>query len=63
MYVEGGAQAGLLVRSHSLRREMGGMHAPSLLVTGNLKALLPNVLGVRRKIAPDAVPESAPPRR
>ncbi|MBD5416371.1 MAG: phosphodiester glycosidase family protein [Desulfovibrio sp.] len=49
MYVEGGAQAGLLVRSHSLRREMGGMHAPSLLVTGNLKAQLPNVLGVRRK--------------
>ena len=53
MYVEGGAQAGLLVRSHSLRREMGGLHAPSLLVTGNLKALLPNVLGVRRK-GPDA---------
>lgn len=49
MYVEGGAQAGLLVRSHSLRRELGGVHAPSLLVTGNLKALLPNVLGVRRK--------------
>lgn len=49
MYVEGGAQAGLLVRSHSLRRDMGGLHAPSLLVTGNLKALLPNVLGVRRK--------------
>lgn len=51
MYVEGGAQAGLLVRSHPLRREMGGAHAPSLLVTGNLKALLPNVLGVRRKEA------------
>lgn len=53
MYVEGGAQAGLLVRAHSLRREMGGLHAPSLLVTGNLKALLPNVLGVRRKGAPE----------
>lgn len=57
MYVEGGAQAGLLVRSHSLRRELGGVHAPSLLVTGNLKALLPNVLGVRRKS------ESSPPRQ
>ncbi|MBD5557466.1 MAG: phosphodiester glycosidase family protein [Desulfovibrio sp.] len=57
MYVEGGAQAGLLVRSHSLRRDMGGLHAPSLLVTGNLKALLPNVLGVRRKRAPR--PEAA----
>lgn len=49
MYVEGGAQAGLLVRSASLRRELAGSHAPSFLVTGNLKALLPNVLGVRRK--------------
>lgn len=57
MYVEGGVQAGLLVRSHSLRRELGGVHAPSLLVTGNLKALLPNVLGVRRKS------ESSPPRQ
>ena len=52
MYVEGGAQAGLLVRAQSLRREMGGLHAPSLLVTGNLKAQLPNVLGVRRKGTP-----------
>lgn len=58
MYVEGGAQAGLLVRSHSLRREMGGAHAPSLLVTGNLKALLPNVLGVRRK---NSISAPAPP--
>ena len=60
MYVEGGAQAGLLVRSHSLRREMGGMHAPSLLVTGNLKAQLPNVLGVRRKEGPVHRASAAP---
>ena len=59
MYVEGGAQAGLLVRSHSLRRDMGGLHAPSLLVTGNLKALLPNVLGVRRKDARPLAPAEA----
>lgn len=63
MYVEGGAQAGLLVRSHSLRRDMGGLHAPSLLVTGNLKALLPNVLGVRRKgTTPPAPAEAAAER-
>lgn len=49
MYVEGGAQAGLLVRSASLRRELAGRHAVSFLVTGNLKATLPNVLGARRK--------------
>lgn len=47
MYVEGGAQAGLLVQSGGLRRELTGPHAPSLLVTGNLKAALPNVLGIR----------------
>lgn len=60
MYVEGGAQAGLLVRSQALRRELGGAHAPSFLVTGNLKALLPNVLGVRRKetLSPDARPSA-----
>ena len=51
MYVEGGAQAGLLVRSASLRRELAGRHAVSFLVTGNLKATLPNVLGARRKTA------------
>ena len=63
MYVEGGAQAGLLVRAHSLRREMGGVHAPSLLVTGNLKALLPNVLGVRRKGALPPAQAEAPTRQ
>lgn len=52
MYVEGGAQAGLLVRSASLRRELAGRHAVSFLVTGNLKATLPNVLGARRKATP-----------
>lgn len=49
MYVEGGAQAGLLVQSGGLKRELTGPHAPSLLITGNLKAVLPNVLGIRPK--------------
>lgn len=52
MYVEGGAQAGLLVRTGKLFRELGALHAPSLLITGNLKATLPNVIGARRKSAP-----------
>lgn len=52
MYVEGGAQAGLLVQSGGLRRELTGPHAPSLLVTGNLRAVLPNVLGIRPKRQP-----------
>lgn len=49
MYVEGGGQAGLMVQSGGLRRELTGPHPPSLLVTGNLKAALPNVLGVRAR--------------
>ena len=61
MYVEGGAQAGLLVRSASLRRELAGSHAPSFLVTGNLKAVLPNVLGARRKAAAAVPAPDAPP--
>ncbi|MGE9984584.1 phosphodiester glycosidase family protein [Desulfovibrio sp. SGI.169] len=61
MYVEGGAQAGLLVRSASLRRELAGSHAPSFLVTGNLKALLPNVLGARRKAANAPAPPAGRP--
>lgn len=52
MYVEGGAQAGLMIQSGGLRRELTGPHPPSLLVTGNLKAVLPNVLGVRPRAAP-----------
>lgn len=52
MYVEGGAQAGLLVRTEELFRDLAPLHAPSLFVTGNLRASLPNVLGVRRKSLP-----------
>lgn len=49
MYVEGGGQAGLLVRSPSLTRELVGISPSGLLVTGDLRAVLPNVLGARRK--------------
>lgn len=49
MYVEGGGQAGLLVRSPALTRELVGQSAAGLLVTGDLRALLPNVLGARRR--------------
>lgn len=49
MYVEGGAQAGLVVDSGGLKRDLTGPHAPSLLITGNLRAVLPNVIGIRPK--------------
>ena len=52
MYVEGGGQAGLLVRSAALTRELVGLSPSGLLVTGDLRAVLPNVLGARRKGVP-----------
>ena len=52
MYVEGGGQAGLLVRSAALTRELVGLSPSGLLVTGDLRAVLPNVLGARRKGIP-----------
>lgn len=65
MYVEGGGQAGLLVRSAALTRELVGLSPTGLLVTGDLRAVLPNVLGARRKDTPateaatSAQPDSA----
>lgn len=56
MYVEGGAQAGLFINTNGLRRDLGAPHAPSWLITGNLKAILPNILGIRSKPAPEAAP-------
>lgn len=54
MYVEGGGQAGLLVRSPDLRREISGLSTSmKFLVTGNLGTALPNVLGVRRRPLPE----------
>ena len=59
MYVEGGGQAGLLVRSAALTRELVGLSPSGLLVTGDLRAVLPNVLGARRKGVP-AQPDESP---
>ncbi|MFT4301977.1 MAG: phosphodiester glycosidase family protein [Desulfovibrio sp.] len=52
MYVEGGGQAGLLVRSAHWRHELAGLSAADLLVTGDMRALLPNVLGAVRRPPP-----------
>ena len=63
MYVEGGGQAGLLVRSAALTRELVGLSPSGLLVTGDLRAVLPNVLGARRKGVPahvEQIPALAP---
>lgn len=49
MYVEGGGQAGLAVNSQKLKKFHAPPHAPSLLVTGNITAVLPNVIGIRPK--------------
>lgn len=59
MYVEGGGQAGLLVRSAALRRELIGLSPSGLLVTGDLRAVLPNVLGARRKGTPTHADDSS----
>ncbi|MBO4314192.1 MAG: phosphodiester glycosidase family protein [Desulfovibrio sp.] len=58
MYVEGGAQAGMLIRSATLRRTITGAPDIPFLITGRLSAPLPNVLGVRAKSVP--VGETAP---
>lgn len=52
MYVEGGGQAGLVVRSGDLRREYVGLSAAEFLPGGHIRAALPNVLGARRRPAP-----------
>ncbi|MDR2055009.1 MAG: phosphodiester glycosidase family protein [Desulfovibrio sp.] len=52
MYVEGGGQAGLLLRSAALTRELRGKSVADFLVTGNIAAMLPNVLGARKKQNP-----------
>lgn len=62
MYVEGGAQAGMVVHSSGLKRDLGLPHAPSFLVTGKLKAALPNILGIRARSLehPDPSPGGQP---
>lgn len=63
MYVEGGRQAGLLVRSTQFTRDLGGLNPAGLLATGDMRAPLPNVLGARRKgrpAPPPPLPDAAP---
>lgn len=57
MYVEGGGQAGMLIDYGGLKRDMSGLHAPSLLITGNLRAALPNVLGIKPKPSRSSIVE------
>ncbi len=57
MYVEGGAQAGLAIRTKALSRDWSAPHMSGLLITGKMQAALPNIIGVKRKSAP--APESA----
>lgn len=52
MYVEGGGQAGLVLRAGSLEREFNGRSAAEFLPAGSIRAALPNVLGARRRSAP-----------
>lgn len=62
MYVEGGMQAGLVIRSPGLHQELRGRHLADFWVTGNVRAQLPNVLGIRRRpAAPAPVAASALP--
>lgn len=50
MYVEGGAQAGLALRTRGYSLSWAGRHPADFLVTGNVNAALPNVLGVKRRL-------------
>lgn len=49
MYVEGGAQAGLLLRSGGLLMELYGRSAAAILLGEPPAPSLPNVLGIRRR--------------
>ena len=62
MYVEGGGQAGLLVRSPKLVKMHQGRNAVDFLISGNRTVLLPNVIGARPVSAQSSsAPEAAAP--
>lgn len=63
MYVEGGLQAGLVIRSPGLHQELRGRHLADFWVTGNVRAQLPNVLGIRRRHTPPLPDCPAPGQR
>lgn len=54
MYVEGGGQAGLVLRADGMERDYAGRSAAEFLTAGSIRAALPNVLGARRRQAPHA---------
>ncbi len=47
VYVEGGGQAGLAVRSRALNREVQGTGVLNMLITGRRGVRVPNALGIR----------------
>lgn len=49
MYVEGGSQAGLLVRTPQFTQTWMGRHPADIWTSGNEKAPLPNVIGIRKR--------------
>lgn len=52
-YVEGGPQAGLMLRTPATYQAWAGRHRVDFWSSGNPKAPLPNVIGVRRRALPD----------
>lgn len=51
MYVEGGGQAGLVLRAGGIERDYAGRSAAEFLSAGSIRVALPNVLGARRRTA------------
>ncbi len=49
MYVEGGAQAGMVLRQNNQNTFWGGSHPAEMLI-GTVSVALPNILGVKRKM-------------
>jgi hypothetical protein len=54
MYVEGGPQAGLLIRAGNVDTVLMGRHFADFLTSGNRDAPLPNVIGVKRRAGASA---------
>lgn len=61
MYVEGGAQAGLLVNTSKYARAWAGRSPMDFLITGNINAPLPNVIGVVRGVQPAPADKTTAP--
>lgn len=61
MYVEGGAQAGLLVNTSKYTRAWAGRSPMDFLITGNINAPLPNIIGVVRGVQPAPADKTTAP--